>query len=1194
MKDYVIGRLISKWIIEAESVNLEPNSPYFQHYKNIKLNSEFSENKLLLGFKIVEGSAEEMFVEVDWMEMFKYWTEIKTKYHIESEEEDNEIEDIQTDKLAKCSEIRIKNLNLRIETQISTQDKDEPANINPGVDVDILKDFLNHMVGQFKVTIDGITLILNENNPITLNCNDLITIQPEINGIRRIQLSNINLERNGTVVALRKGSEISITRTIENLNVKIEISEIDIETEEISALYNFKSSNQLKTEQSSLSYEITCNVFILKFNELKLVINDIYFNDSGQFITGHFNLKWKGSILLNSPIQTQVIRGNLKESYFEIDEELYVTLDNVRLIEDVLKLFKNVDTVRSHNHNTVNISCKALHVKIEEYQVLIDHLIVKENQITIKSVDIVYQNSQILLQDIEFMRSEEKTINNIFTLPPSPFAELKRFIENDEILSLEKKESLYSWFIYRDQLLIQKAKGKLLMHDFNAAYTNNNNSSSSANFMSSRISLIGIVNELNLDIFISETCDIAYQIQLNEFEFLTAADSFVDFRGHLKNFKRNDKLLLHSGRIGCTAKAADICVIEFENLEAHVPYNVIDLMTLDIKQIKCKKNESSDSKSIILQVVMKNSKFDLEAPEPQSDQIVQSQFNIQEVTLKMDTNELVTMYLNDVQIQLDDYAVFNSGLLKLSATSSNSMTIRNHCSHLTLSPDSFEKLKKFVQFWSEIYSPIIQEIVPEAIYFEASRTNAPSPDDDRNNAGMVIESKGEGEDDNLELELDIFFEEEDEEVEFVENEAFSYSEKELSSLKLYEPMASNPKQDLMELLNEIDEEFFVNKKEKSYTYSSVNFLKIVDFGLEISLILPETSFKMSLNGIDGRISADSIEFKVKEGSLVEKKEAPATSVSSVVLGRWQKGPDVTCKYPIEDGNFMRIQAEKIEKNQKGIDEFNLVISICPLRLFLDQRSLNSLGQFFKREPFCESADKSVGVMRGFIFFNKVNISALALKLDYNPNAGSAGTPAIPLQGAEMILPRIELRGIKGFEGLGPAIFSAWIPELRGSKLAGVLKTGLVPVRTIVNLGGGVVELILLPWQLGTKDISGSGSAAQTVAHIRRSSKQIGLETLKLTTTIANQTSKLLGASRTAPDYPKDFQSGVQQAAQLIIALPTRIHQQNQQKGAIRAVPLLILDSAATATGALAKTLQGIQAEFDRDTGLERKLKQKQK
>ena len=97
---------------------------------------------------------------------------------------------------------------------------------------------------------------------------------------------------------------------------------------------------------------------------------------------------------------------------------------------------------------------------------------------------------------------------------------------------------------------------------------------------------------------------------------------------------------------------------------------------------------------------------------------------------------------------------------------------------------------------------------------------------------------------------------------------------------------------------------------------------------------------------------------------------------------------------------------------------------------------------------------------------------------------------------------------------------------------------------------GVVELILLPWQLGTGTGTkeSGGSAAQTVAHIRRSSKQIGLETLKLTTTLANQTTRLLGSNVSSgynryntfsntSSYPNDFQSGVQQAAQLIVALP---------------------------------------------------------
>lgn len=308
-----------------------------------------------------------------------------------------------------------------------------------------------------------------------------------------------------------------------------------------------------------------------------------------------------------------------------------------------------------------------------------------------------------------------------------------------------------------------------------------------------------------------------------------------------------------------------------------------------------------------------------------------------------------------------------------------------------------------------------------------------------------------------------------------------------------------------------------------------------------------------------------------------------------LINRWPRGPDVTCKHPIEDGNFFTLKADKIiSETQKIIEEYNLTVSICPLRLFLDQGTLNSLSSTFKS---VETKKASSSVLRSFIFFNKVTISPLALKLDYTPTNLNNNTP-IPLQGAEMILPKIELRGVKGIEGLAPAIISTWIPELRGKKLTGALTTGLVPVRTVINLGGGVVELILLPWQHQRNE---SQSAAHTVAQIRKSSKQIGLETLKLTASLASNTSKLLNtssssSSKSVQTYPRDFQSGVQQAAQLIIALPTRLTQQNQKKGTFRAMPLLILDSASVATGVLAKTLQGIQAEFDKETDRDRRLK----
>ena len=498
---------------------------------------------------------------------------------------------------------------------------------------------------------------------------------------------------------------------------------------------------------------------------------------------------------------------------------------------------------------------------------------------------------------------------------------------------------------------------------------------------------------------------------------------------------------------------------------------------------------------------------------------------------------------------------------------------------------------------------MIPQIEPEAV-FHSNLNEEKYQNECEDEDGMNIDINFVEEDDGLELELN-----------FSTEEYSNYSEEEYSDYSEEESFiesSSSSSSEMTNLLQEIDEEFFKSKKNQIKTSENGIIIKIKSFGLKLNLILSDLDvITINLNETNGHLTADSIDLKVKEGRI-EKSANKGT-----LLGRWQRGPDTSFKYPIEDGSFVGIKGEKTGNGNGGIDEYNLTISTCPMRLFLDQKLLNLIMKFVsKTEIETEKThikngnenQTKINVKR-FIFFNKVNISALALKIDYNPNTSSTSTPPIPLEGAEMILPRIELRGIKGLGGLGPAILSSWIPELKGKKLTGILASGLIPVRTIVNLGGGVVELILLPWQCNKYLSTGKGktkpgpsiSAAQTAAQIRRSSKQIGLETLKLTATIASKTSKLLTPAPKIPhpcqSYPRDFQTGIQQAAQLIIALPTRLHhhrnnQPKTQKGSLRILPLFILDSAAVATGAVAKTLQGIQAEFDKETEIDRKVKRR--
>ena len=72
----MIGKLLDKWIIKGTD---QLNSDSFLHYHNINLNistfneSIFNESK----FKMSSGKVDELKLNVNWHEVFRYWTEIR-------------------------------------------------------------------------------------------------------------------------------------------------------------------------------------------------------------------------------------------------------------------------------------------------------------------------------------------------------------------------------------------------------------------------------------------------------------------------------------------------------------------------------------------------------------------------------------------------------------------------------------------------------------------------------------------------------------------------------------------------------------------------------------------------------------------------------------------------------------------------------------------------------------------------------------------------------------------------------------------------------------------------------------------------------------------------------------------------------------------------------------------------------------
>lgn len=158
-------------------------------------------------------------------------------------------------------------------------------------------------------------------------------------------------------------------------------------------------------------------------------------------------------------------------------------------------------------------------------------------------------------------------------------------------------------------------------------------------------------------------------------------------------------------------------------------------------------------------------------------------------------------------------------------------------------------------------------------------------------------------------------------------------------------------------------------------------------------------------------------------------------------------------------------------------ELVLNVFVLPLRLHVDQDTLDFITRFFEFQD--DRFDSLVAGLQDEIpFIQKADIRAVKVKLDYKPKkidyAGlrSGHTTEFMnffiLEEAEMTLNHVELYGISGFPRLNTMLNGIWMPDIRSNQLGGVL-AGLAPVRSIVRLGSGIKDLIVVPVREYRKD-----------------------------------------------------------------------------------------------------------------------------
>lgn len=155
--------------------------------------------------------------------------------------------------------------------------------------------------------------------------------------------------------------------------------------------------------------------------------------------------------------------------------------------------------------------------------------------------------------------------------------------------------------------------------------------------------------------------------------------------------------------------------------------------------------------------------------------------------------------------------------------------------------------------------------------------------------------------------------------------------------------------------------------------------------------------------------------------------------------------------------------------------FSVQATVLPLRLHVDQDALDFMSRFFEFRDESMEASSTPGDAP---FLQRVEVNAIQVKLDFKPKrVDYAGLRSgrmtefmnfFVLDGSDMVLRHVIIYGVSGFDRLGNTLNDIWMPDVKANQLPGVL-AGLAPIRSLVNVGGGVRQLFVVPMREYKKD-----------------------------------------------------------------------------------------------------------------------------
>lgn len=166
-------------------------------------------------------------------------------------------------------------------------------------------------------------------------------------------------------------------------------------------------------------------------------------------------------------------------------------------------------------------------------------------------------------------------------------------------------------------------------------------------------------------------------------------------------------------------------------------------------------------------------------------------------------------------------------------------------------------------------------------------------------------------------------------------------------------------------------------------------------------------------------------------------------------------------------------------NRKTIQEreatdLMIHVAVQPLRLHVDQDALDFITRFTEFKD--SSAEPPSPNDQPFL--SRVEVDTVDLQLDYKPKkvdyVGLRSGMAtefmnfVILDQANIKLRHAIVYGIRGFEPLHKTLNDVWMPDVKRNQLPTIL-AGLAPVRSLVNIGTGVRDVVAIPIREYKKD-----------------------------------------------------------------------------------------------------------------------------